>query len=277
MTAATLINGRAIADAMLDGLASELSAIGSPLHLAAVCAGDEAGVRAFVKLKQKAAQSVGVQFSSYVFDADDESGARQTVAYLTSDDSVHGIFIELPLPAVWDAAGLLQLIPVSKDVDVLTDAAQDAFYRGADGALLPPAVRALRAVCEMHHLTIAGIRAAVIGAGVLVGKPVAAWLRREGAVVEVIDVDTPAPQERSRTAELIVAATGVPGLVTADWVRAGATVIDFGYGRKGTVYVGDVDADSVQKKAGLLTPVPGGMGPLVIASVLENLLDLAVR
>lgn len=274
---ATRIDGRAIADEVLHGIAAQVAALDVPLHLAAVCVEGDAGLKSFVRIKQKAAQSVGIQFSSYFFDADDEAGARQTLEFLAADESVHGIFIELPLPTTWDARALTALIPVSKDVDVLTVAAHDAFYSDADGALLPPSVLALRYVIDAEAIPIAGVHAAVIGAGALVGKPVAHWLATQKTMVSVVDIDTPEPAKISHRADIVIAATGTPGLVTADWVQDGALVVDYGYGRKGDAYVGDVDANSVHKKAGFLTPVPGGMGPLVVAAVLENLVALATR
>lgn len=274
---ATLINGRAIAQEVLGGIAEQIAALGVPLHMAAVCVGDDPGLKAFVAIKQKAAQSLGIQFSSYFFDADDEAGARTTLEFLASDESVHGVFIELPLPPSWDAQKLSALIPAGKDIDVLSPALKASFERGDEGALLPPAVRALQYVLDAHAIAVAGVPVAVIGAGELVGRPVATWLRRVGARVNVIDVATAEPAAQSRTADVVIAATGTPGLVTGAWVADGATVIDYGYGKKGEAYVGDVDAESVIKKAGLLTPVPGGMGLLVVAAVLENLVTLAVR
>ncbi len=258
---AYIINGRAIADAWLTDLAAQVQALDTPLHLAAVCAGDDAALRSFVRLKQRAAQSIGVQFSSYFFDADDEGGARQTVQYLADDETIQGIFIELPLPVAWDVDALIALVPPSKDVDALTKK-----------AMVPePAVRALRAVLQELGTNVRSLPVAVVGSGRLVGQPIARWLRKEGANVEVIGENAERPDEHARNADLLIAAAGKPGLITAAWVKESATVIDFGY-TKGR---GDVDAVSVQKKAGALTPVPGGMGPLVVAAVLENLLTLA--
>lgn len=273
----TLINGRAIADEVLGGVTEQVMALGAPLHLAAVCVGDDTGLRAFVNLKKKAAQSVGIEFSSYFFDAGDEAGARSTLEFLAGDETVDGIFIELPLPEQWDAGALVALIPPQKDVDVLTAAMRGAFDRGDDGAVMPPAVRALQYVVDAHAIVLAGARVAIVGMGQLVGAPIAQWLERIGARVDRIDVNTPSPVEISLHADIVIAAAGVPGLVTADWIREGATVIDFGYGRKGDAYVGDVDIETVQKKAGLVTPVPGGMGPLVIAAVLENVVLAGTR
>ncbi len=264
--AALSINGRAIADEILTGLAAQVSALGVPIQLAAVCVGDDAGLRSFVRIKQKAAQSIGVQFSSYYFDANQSDEARDALKFLSADESVHGIFIELPLPEGWNAKEFTALIPKEKDVDVL-----------AGGTLLPPAVRALQYVVDAHAIVISGVRVAVVGAGALVGEPVAHWLKQQGAHVEVLDVTTKDPSSICQAADIVIAATGVPGLITDAWIKEGATVIDYGYGKKGDEYVGDVERESVQKKAGLMTPVPGGMGPLVVAAVLENLLVLATR
>lgn len=269
-----LIDGKAIADAVMNGTAEQVRALGVPLHLAAVCIGDDAGLRSFVKLKQKAANSVGMEFSSYFFDASDEEGARQTLQYLAGDESVHGIFVELPLPTSWDAPALLSRIPAHKDVDVLSPRAHSQYY-AQSFAVLPPAVLALQYVLNAHVIPVRGARVAVVGSGELVGKPLAHWLTRQGARVDVIDIDTPHPADIASQADMVIAATGNPGLVTADWIREGATVIDYGFGKTGAVYRGDVELDSVHKKAGLLTPVPGGMGPLVVAAVLENVVTLA--
>lgn len=276
----TLIDGRAIADVVMAGFADQIRALGEPLHLAAVCGGDDAGLRSFVKLKQKAAASIGAEFSSYFFDVNDEDGARQTLQYLAGDEGVHGIFVELPLPASWNSAALLSLIPAQKDVDVLSPRARQLLYDN-NSAIMPPSVLALQYVLNAHEIAVRSMRIAVVGAGDLVGKPIAHWLARQGARVDIIDIDTPRPAVISRQADMVIAATGTPGLVTDDWIREGAMVIDYGFARSTgsgqAKYVGDVDFDSVHKKAGLLTPVPGGMGPLVIAAVLENLIVLGTH
>jgi len=270
---ATCIDGKAIADVVMTGLAKQIRALGEPLHLAAICVGDDIGVRSFVKLKQKAALLVGAEFSSYFFDANDEDGARQTLQYLAGDEGVHGIFVELPLPPLWDSAALLSLIPAQKDADVLSPRAQQAFYENRV-VVMPPSVLALQYVLHAHEIAVRGMRIAMVGAGDLVGKPVAHWLTQQGARVDIIDIDTPHPADISRQADMVIAATGMPGLVTDEWIKESATVIDYGFAKKGAAYFGDVDYTSVHKKAGLLTPVPGGMGPLVVAAVLENLIAL---
>jgi methylenetetrahydrofolate dehydrogenase (NADP+) / methenyltetrahydrofolate cyclohydrolase len=264
---AIIVDGKAIADTLLENLKIQLDALGEPLHMAAICGGEDEGVRGFVRVKQKAAQSVGILFSTYMFEGTDEQEIIDTLRYLATDDSVHGIFVELPLPSDWDRDRILALIPPEKDVDALT----------GRGSVPAPAVRALQYVFDEHPMNLRGVRAAVVGQGFLVGAPVAQWLDAQGAQVDRINIDTPDPERRTRQADLVITGVGTPGLITGDWIREGAAVIDYGYAKKGKDFVGDVDHDSVIKKAGLITPVPGGMGPLVVAAVLENLLLLALN
>lgn len=269
---ATIIDGKELADQWLGDIAVQVRALGVPLHLAAVCAGDDLGLKAFVKLKQKSALRSGIEFSAYY--PEDENEMRQTLRWLAQDDRVHGIFVELPLPDEWDRTELLSLIPLVKDVDLITHAGEATFYQGTS-SIMPPAVSALKRV--MRHIGIDpnGLQAAVVGQGMLVGKPITHWLREQGGEVSIIDIDTNEPEKIAVQADLLVTGAGVPGLVTKDWVKEGAMVVDYGYAKKGDAYVGDVNAKSVSGKADALTPVPGGMGPLVVAATLKNLLALA--
>jgi methylenetetrahydrofolate dehydrogenase (NADP+)/methenyltetrahydrofolate cyclohydrolase len=264
----TLINGRGIADAVLKNVGEQVQALGVPLHLAAVCAGNDPGLTAFVKLKEKAAQSAGITFSSYFFDADKEDELIQTLQYLANDESVDGILVELPLPDGWNRDKILALIPSAKDVDALT----------GRSPVIEPAVVALQYVFNEHDIAPYGATVAVIGQGQLVGAPIARWLTSEGANVRIIDEHTSGAADIACQADLVIAGVGKPGLVTSGWIKEGAVVIDYGYGKNTAgEYVGDVDSESVMQQASLLAPVPGGMGPLVIAAVLENLVKLATH
>jgi methylenetetrahydrofolate dehydrogenase (NADP+) / methenyltetrahydrofolate cyclohydrolase len=258
---ATIIDGRALADAWLADISVQVKALGVPLHLAALCVGEDHGLRRFVKLKQKAAQSAGIELSSYFFNADDRAGVEQTIRFLSADESVQGIFAELPLPRGWDTDALVALIPPEKDVDALT----------GKSSVLEPSVLALRRMLDACGIAVADRRVAVVGQGRLIGGPITLLLREQGATVDTIDIGTTEPASISSQADIVVSGVGKPGLVTADWIKEGALVVDFGF-KDGK---GDVDLESVKQKAGLLTPVPGGMGPLVIAAVLENLVTLA--
>ena len=175
---------------------------------------------------------------------------------------------------------MLNAIPEEKDVDVLSEKSQKIFFAG-ESKVLPPAVEAVRQIFEEYGVEPKGKKAAVFGQGLLVGKPVSHWLVQQGAVVSVITEHTKEPDKISREADIIVsgvgpirgkgalralaASNGVNHLITEGMVKEGAVVIDFAK---------DVDFESVSKKAGLITPPIGGVGPIVVAAVLKNLVEL---
>lgn len=272
---ATIIDGKSIANVVVANVREQVAALGVPLHLAAVCGGDNPALKSFVRLKQKTAQSAGITFSSYFLDSANE--VMDTLDYLAQDESVDGIFVELPLPAGWDSEKILSHIPLSKDVDVISPEGENNFYADK-GMVLPPAVKALGYVLDEHDVDPTKMTATVIGQGQLVGRPIAHWLQRQGAKIVSIDIATPNPEKIVAQSDLVIVGAGSPGLVSGNWIKDNAIVIDYGYNRdaKGEI-VGDIDFASVPKKASLVTPVPGGMGPLVIAAVLENLVTLASR
>ena len=280
-----LIDGTTIANKILGQIAEEVINLEKTLHLAAIVVGDDPAPNKFVELKKKAAEKVGMQFSIYKLEENisKQEEAFNTLKFLASDPSVHGILIELPLPSGWDTQKILDLVPASKDVDVLSGSAQKEFYNNA-GKILPPAVGALKIVCDEHEISLKGKRVAVFGQGMLVGKPIAHWLERQGAKVDKIDENTLNPERYSLNADVVISGVGKPGLITGEMVKNEAVVIDYGFGKKpfdsvrgenSSRIFGDVDFESVSKKASLITPVPGGMGPLVIAAVLQNLVILA--
>lgn len=271
-----IVDGSTLARKVLDRLAADLRRSGRLVHLAAVYADGDPALKTFVRLKKVAAESAGIQFSAYELPpADAPTGnpinrVTETVNFLADDPSVTGILIELPLPNGWDVQGTLDLIPLAKDVDVLSSLGQQAFYENRS-RILPPAVGALKLVVDEYKINLKGKRAAVFGQGGLVGRPIAHWLEFQGAEVDRIDESTPDPAAISIKADILVSGVGKPGLITAAMVKQDAIVIDFGYGKKGNQMLGDVDSKNLAKKASIITPVPGGMGPLVIAAVMENL------
>ena len=274
---ATIIDGKAIAGTVIANIRAQAEALGVPLHLVAVCVGTDAALHSFVKLKQKSAQAAGITFSSYFFDEPNEAEVIKTLDYLAQDETVHGIFVELPLPIGWNRERVLTHIPIAKDVDVISPEGERTFYADTS-PILPPAVKALEYVLSECDINLTKTTEATVGQGQLIGRPVAHWLRCQGMQVTSVDVTTPNPEKITAQADLVIAGAGSPDLISRDWIREGAIVIDYGYGRDASgAITGDVDLASVSKKAVLITPVPGGMGPLVIAAVLENLVTLAAK
>jgi methylenetetrahydrofolate dehydrogenase (NADP+) / methenyltetrahydrofolate cyclohydrolase len=281
-----IIDGRKIAEEVLEELKREVSSKDLKLRLAAVLVGDDPEFKKFVELKGKAALKIGVDFKMYQFPENirTEELKKKLVDMSKKAD---GILIELPLPGHIVAQEILNQIPVVKDIDVLSDQAQKRFCEGLEveppsmlgsstsKQVLPPAVEALKIVLEKHNVSLQNKKVAVFGQGALIGKPISHWLEQQGAEVFKIRSKTENPSDLSRQADIVVAGVGKPGLIKGDMVKEGAVIIDYGYGKNNEEkMVGDVDFKSVAPKTSLITPVPGGMGPILIVAVLKNLIKL---
>lgn len=279
-----IIDGKAIAGKILEEAKSEVSKLLKPPYLAAVLVGDDAGSRRFLELKKKAAESVGIDFRIYEFPEKISNGElRKKLNQIVKATTCGGMIIELSLPAHLNTQYVLNTIPEQKDPDVLSQKAQGAFWarlaeasakRAGRAEILPPSVEAVKQIFEEHKIEPRGRTAAVFGYGRLVGKPVSHWLASEGATVAVINEFTPEPAELSEKVDIIISGVGKPGLIKSDMIKEGAIVIDFGFVSAGEEMAGDVDFKEASKKALLITPVPGGTGPIVVAAVLKNFVKL---
>ncbi|MDO8496490.1 MAG: bifunctional 5,10-methylenetetrahydrofolate dehydrogenase/5,10-methenyltetrahydrofolate cyclohydrolase [bacterium] len=271
-----IIDGKQIAQEVLAELKKEISDKNLELSLGAILVGDDPEFKKFVELKGRAAERAGVNFTMYRFPENIETEELKKNMREISEWS-DGVLVELPLPKSVDQQVILNEIPVEKDVDVLSDRAQDLFYENKS-KINPPAVEALKIVLEKNHILPNGKKVAVFGQGILVGKPISHWLEQQGMEVFRIRSKTENPEKLSMGADIIISGVGRPDLVKGDMVRDGAIIIDFGYCKNvlGKM-VGDVNFESVYQKASLITPVPGGMGPILIAAVLKNLIMLNAK
>ncbi|MDP2647832.1 MAG: bifunctional 5,10-methylenetetrahydrofolate dehydrogenase/5,10-methenyltetrahydrofolate cyclohydrolase [Candidatus Yanofskybacteria bacterium] len=271
-----IIDGNLIAEEMLAKLRRAASLHIKTLQLAAILVSEDPGLEKFVRLKQKAAERAGLDFALYKFHPKTSTKELiDIIDYLNRDDGITGILVELPLPQGIETKDVLDAIQAKKDVDVLSSAMQDNYYSNAS-PILPPAVAALKIVVEREKIGIAGKEVVVFGQGMLVGRPVSHWLEQQGARVKRIDEFTPDADAIAQKADVIIAATGKPDLITGDIVKEDVIVVDFGYGEKGNKMRGDVEFETVAPKADIITPVPGGMGPIVVVAVLKNLIELSL-
>lgn len=295
----TIVDGNKIAAEILEKLKKEIRGRGMKLRLAAVLVGNDPGLKKFVELKGKAAREIDAEFALLDFpETISEAQLKKEVREIVQDDANEGVLVELPLPKGINAQNVLNEIILEKDVDVLSQKAQDRFYgwgrqeraarnerreRGRKGAsvveapselVLPPAVEAVKTVLEFYHFDVKGKKAAVFGYGLLVGKPIVHWLSQSGAMVSIIDENTKNPERYSLEADLVISGVGKSELISGNMVKEGVVAIDFGYSNKDGRIVGDFKFDEVAARAGLITPVPGGMGPIVVVSVLKNLVRL---
>ncbi len=200
---------------------------------------------------------------------------------LNRDPAVHGILVQLPLPAGLDSVPVVKAIDPRKDVDGLTVGSVGALWNGTEG-LVPCTPLGCLLLLKDHHKSLAGMEAVVIGRSALVGKPVAGLLLHESCTVTIAHSRTKDLAAVCRRADILVAAVGRPEMVRGDWIKPGATVIDVGINRVATAdgksrIVGDVAYDEALAVAGAITPVPGGVGPMTIACLMRNTLTAACR
>ena len=275
---AVVMDGTALSKERRAGLADELRALGSPaVCLATVLVGDDGPSRRYVASKQKLAAEVGMQSRHVGLPADaSQSEVDDAVAALAADSAVHAILVQMPLPNGLDAERVLSLIPTTKDVDGLTPTSLGLLVRGQPG-LVPCTPLGVMRLLERYGVATKGKRAAVLGRSMLVGMPVALLLAAKGvdATVTIGHSRTPDLRDICVDADIIVSAVGVGGLVKADWVKPGAAVIDVGISRTEAGIVGDIAYDEVAPRAGWITPMPGGTGPMTVACLLENTLSAA--
>ena len=274
-----IIDGKLVAKSVREDLQKEVSAAtaqyGRKPGLAVVLIGDNPASHTYVKNKVLACKNVGIESFLLQFDKDvDEKTVIDTVAKLNADPLVDGILIQLPLPKHLPTQEILSLIDSDKDVDGLTAINLGRLARGDQG-LFPCTPMGIMRLLEYYKVSVKGKNVVVLGRSHLVGKPVALMLLAQDATVTVCHSKTKNLPEVCRQADVLVAAVGQPEMVKGDWVKEGAVVIDVGTTRvenaDGTSSLkGDVEFEPASDNAALITPVPGGVGPMTIALLLVN-------
>jgi methylenetetrahydrofolate dehydrogenase (NADP+)/methenyltetrahydrofolate cyclohydrolase len=275
---AVLMDGNRLRDETVARLRTEIDALGSPpVCLATVLVGADKPSQIYVRMKQKKAEeagmmSKGVELAETATQADVEA----VVGELAADPSVHGILVQLPLPAHLDPEPVLALLPAEKDVDGLTELSMGRLVRGLPGHVPCTPLGVMR-LLDRYGVATSGKRAVVVGRSTLVGLPALLLLGRKGvdATATLAHSRTPDLAAVCREADILIAAAGQARMITADHVKPGAAVVDVGVSRSEAGIVGDVDFDAVQEVAGAITPMPGGTGPMTIACLLENTLSAA--
>lgn len=258
--------------------ATELTERGAPPRLAVVVATDDGGSAWYVRSIARAAEKAGIACDVVDLGADASAkGIAERLDELGRDSLVHGIILQTPLPEGVSAPELAERIPVDKDVDGANPASLGRLAAGLP-AFAPATAEAVVTILDHHEVALAGVEVAVVGRSTVVGKPLAHLLLDRNATVTVCHSRTKDLPEVTSRADVLVAAVGRPALIGADHVRPGAVVVDVGTNPTDDGgLVGDVDADAVSAKAGALTPVPGGVGPVTTALLLRHVVDAASR
>jgi len=259
-----IIDGKKIRDEILAELRPKFERLNSA-DLAVVWVGDDPATAKFIEQKKKFAEAAGVTLKLFEYEKDiSEEALAEELEKLAQNGEIKGIIVQLPLPKHINAVKIISLIPPAKDVDGL----------GPDAKVMSPVVMAVKEILERHNVSFGGKKFVVIGQGKLVGRPVAIWLAQSGADVEVADQNTGSVETFTKIADVIICGAGTPGLLQPEMIRAGAIVIDAGTSEQAGKLGGDADP-ACAERASLFTPVPGGVGPIVVAELFKNFLQLA--
>jgi methylenetetrahydrofolate dehydrogenase (NADP+) / methenyltetrahydrofolate cyclohydrolase len=267
--AATLMDGKALAAQVRAEVAREVGALGRPVGLATVLVGENPASALYVRRKQEACAEVGIEPIHHELATEtSEAELLGLVADLNADERVTGILVQLPLPEQMDEGRVIRAIAPIKDVDGFHPASAGYLLQG-EPTFVAATPAGIMEILRAYEIPLEGARAVVVGRSNIVGKPMALLLLAENATVTVCHSRTRGLEDVVRAADVVVAAVGRARMVTREMVREGATVIDVGINRMDGKVVGDV-AEDVRDVAGHLTPVPGGVGPMTIASLLRN-------
>lgn len=277
---ANLLDGKKIASEIRENVArraEELKARKVVPGLTVILVGEDPASKVYVGQKEKACREAG--FKSDLLrlpETTTEEELLSVIGRLNADPSVHGILVQLPLPSRIDPEAVIAAIDPAKDVDGFHPVNVGHLVSGVPG-IVPCTPLGIVRMLESYGIPLPGKHAVIVGRSSIVGKPMAHLLLARDCTVTVCHSRTPDLGYFTRQADVLVAAVGRPRLITADMVKPGAVVVDVGINRLESGLVGDVDFEAVREVAGWITPVPGGVGPLTIAMLLENTLSAALR
>jgi methylenetetrahydrofolate dehydrogenase (NADP+)/methenyltetrahydrofolate cyclohydrolase len=263
------IDGKKIADGILENLKNRPVPKGI---FVAVIVGDDKASESFLKKKGEAAKKLGIDFRIYKFGEEIKNDElRKEITKLTLGKSAAGAIIQLPLSGHLNAQYVLNAIPREKDVDVLGERALGAFYADRN-PVLPPAAGTVKEIIEKSEIELKTAKVAVIGRGLLVGKPVSLWLQGKAGEVAVFNSQTENLKSKLKDFDVIVSGVGKANLFSAQDVKENALVIDFGYDFKEGKIFGDFNPENADSVS--YTPTPGGTGPILVAKIFENFYEL---
>ncbi len=270
-----IINGRAIAANILEGLKREVAALPFRPVFCDVLVGDDTVSASYVRIKARSARQIGLEFREAAFpDAITAANLIKEIKKINREPLLCGLIVQLPLPSGFPRREILDAVDSGLDADCIGSVNQERFYRG-EGFLLPPAAAAVLEILDSLPMGLDDKKIVMVGQGELVGKPVSALLRRRGLAVRAVDKYTADASSLLKRADVVISATGRAGLITGGSIKPGAVVIDAGTSESEGGIVGDVDFASVSRIAAAVSPVPGGVGPVTVAMLLSNVVKVA--
>lgn len=269
-----ILDGKKLSERILTNLKGEIKNRRLKLRLAVILIGENQVSKVFINQKKKACEKVRINFKLFKFPAEISAiKFKREILKIVKNPTNSGIIIQLPLPKKFPTEDFLNLIPEEKDIDALSENSLGKFYQGTL-KILPPTVHGILRLLNNYKIELKGKNVVIVGAGRLVGFPLAVQLLKEKATLSVLNEFTKDAPSFIKKANILISGVGKPNLIKGNMVKKGVIVIDAGTSIKTGRLVGDVDFKSVSKKASFLTPIPGGVGPLTVACLLENLLKL---
>jgi len=271
-----ILNGKEISAKIIASLKEEISASGLNPCLATVIVGEDPASQMYVRMKHKACDQVGIKSAGVVLSSDSTTEeVLAEVTKLNSDPSVHGILVQLPLPKHIDTEAVIEAVSPQKDVDGFHPYNIGQLFSGRP-QFVPCTPGGIMTLFKEYNIELSGKKAVVAGRSVDVGRPMAALLINADATVTVCHSRTKNLEDEMKSADILISAIGKARFVKADMVKPGAVIIDVGINMdENDKLCGDVDFDSVVDKVSAITPVPGGVGPMTIATLMENTLKSA--
>ena len=267
-----IIDGKELSTKIQDKIKVDIKSCMIRPSVAVIQVGENEASDTYIKNKEKACSNVGIYFRLCKFEeGTPELTIINKIKELNNDEYVNGILIQLPLPPQYNEKRLLNAVTNSKDVDGLTDINTGRFVNGKK-SMVPCTPLAVMRLLEENEIDLDGKHVVIVGRSNLVGRPLATLLLNKDATVTVCHSKTVDLADYTKSADILIVAAGVPKLITEKMVKKGAVVIDVGINKVDDKLVGDVDFDKVSKVASYITPVPGGVGPMTVALLLENII-----
>ncbi len=271
-----ILDGTKVRDFRMKKLQSRVAPMAIKPALAIIQVGKRPDSTAFINAKKAFAQKIGVPVLHIeLSDSVSSKKVIETIEKLNRDKKIKGIIVQLPLPEKLDKDLIINTIYPTKDVDGLTTTNVKSWLEGNKKGIMPTTARGIRTLLQYYKISLEGKDVVVIGRSMLVGKPIASMCLSENATVTICHSKTKDLKKETIKADVVISATGHPHLIGPNHIKRGTVVIDVGIIRqKDCSLIGDVDFAKVSKKASAITPVPGGVGPMTVCSIFENLLDM---
>ena len=273
MNNVNLLDGKKVSEEILSGLKEKIIRGNIKAQLYAILVGNNLASEIYVKNKEKKCNEVGIKFKVLRFnDNINENTLIDAIKKLNNDKKITGILVQLPLPNNLNTSAIINSIKTEKDVDCLADINRKNLENNNE-KLAPCTPKGIIRLLDMYDINLKNKKIVIVGLGHLVGKPLSIMLKNRKLNFTAYDDATLNLKKKTIEADILISATGVPGLIKKDYIKKGAIIVDAGATKIDNKIVGDVDFDDVKDKISYITPVPGGVGPMTIAMLMENIIE----